>query len=326
VGTWQWVAIYNGDSNNATANSGCTNEPVTVTQASPTIGTTASPTSEVAGSSALNDSALLSSGNGPTGTITFYLFSPTQSCSTTPAAGTYSYTYQVKVTGNGTYSTTADTHQIIPITVGTWHWLAVYSGDSNNTGTNSGCTSEPVVVTAPASKGFTMGFWGNNNGHAVLDPDHNGDIDLSGVDTTFTIGINAAGLRYATVATIKQSDKIVGVSIGACTKTDSFNLSCTKLPGGLQVQTLNVLAGQTLAAEYNFAYVSGFSSQTLGFLGCTIPTSLKAAPYNLSASSTMAQVIAVANYLIAHAVTGGSTTQQAAGDMNSLLGQCVNVK
>jgi hypothetical protein len=98
------------------------------------------------------------------------------------------------------------------------------------------------------------------------------------------------------------------------------------LPHGLQVNTLNVLASQTLAAEYNVAYINGFSGQTLGSLGCAVPISLKAAPYSLSSSSTMAQVIAAANLLIGQAVQGGTTSQTTAGDMAGLLGGCVNTQ
>ncbi len=42
VGTYQWTATYNGDTNNAAVTSGCTAEPVVITQAAPTIATTPS--------------------------------------------------------------------------------------------------------------------------------------------------------------------------------------------------------------------------------------------------------------------------------------------
>ena len=147
AGTWHWLAVYSGDSNNSGTNSGCTSEPVTVGLQSPSLGTTANPTTELVGSGPLADSATLSGGYNPGGTITFYLFSPSQTCSTTPGAGSYTFHQQFSVTsGNGTYGPT--TGGPTPNSAGTWHWLAVYSGDSNNNGTNSGCTSEPVIVSA----------------------------------------------------------------------------------------------------------------------------------------------------------------------------------
>ena len=118
---------------------GCVPQKVT-----PTITTTANPTSGSIGGAGLNDSAHLSGGNSPGGTIDFYLFKPSQTCTTSPGAGTYTFHQSVSVTsGNGTYSTSGGPS---PNSLGTWHWLAVYSGDSNNYGANSGCTTEPVTV------------------------------------------------------------------------------------------------------------------------------------------------------------------------------------
>ncbi len=143
LGTWHWLAVYSGDAGNKAANSGCSSEPVTVSVASPTLTTSANPSSASLGSGTLNDSGTLSGGTSPTGTITFYLFNPSQTCSTTPASGSYTFKDAVTVSGNGTYNTTGGPS---PNALGTWHWLAVYSGDTDNNGTNSGCTSEPVVV------------------------------------------------------------------------------------------------------------------------------------------------------------------------------------
>ncbi len=42
VGTFHWTATYNGDTNNTAVTSGCTAEPVVITQATPTIATTPS--------------------------------------------------------------------------------------------------------------------------------------------------------------------------------------------------------------------------------------------------------------------------------------------
>ncbi len=43
MGTYQWVATYNGDTNNTAVTSVCGAEPVTIGKAAPTILTTASP-------------------------------------------------------------------------------------------------------------------------------------------------------------------------------------------------------------------------------------------------------------------------------------------
>jgi hypothetical protein len=143
VGTWHWLAVYSGDTNNNGANSGCTTEPVVVSQQSPALTTTAAPSSVIIGGSSLNDTAHLTGGASPTGTITFYLFDPSQTCSATPSASAFHQV--VTVDGDADYSTTGGFASNV---VGTWHWLAVYSGDTDNAGTDSGCTTEPVTVTA----------------------------------------------------------------------------------------------------------------------------------------------------------------------------------
>ena len=74
TGTYQWDATYSGDGNNNTASdTGAATEQVTVSAASPTITTTPSPTTAPVGAT-LQDSADLTGGYHPTGTITFRLY------------------------------------------------------------------------------------------------------------------------------------------------------------------------------------------------------------------------------------------------------------
>ena len=79
TGTYQWDASYSGDTNNLPASDdGATDEQVPVSPASPAIATTPSPTSVTLGTTpvTLSDSAVLSGGYFPTGTITFILAAP----------------------------------------------------------------------------------------------------------------------------------------------------------------------------------------------------------------------------------------------------------
>ena len=59
-------------------------------------------------------------------------------------------------------------------------------------------------------------------------------------------------------------------------------------------------------------------------LGCTAKITAPLTALGLSATSTVNQVLAVANDLIDRSTSAGSTTQSQAGAMNSLLGDCVN--
>jgi uncharacterized repeat protein (TIGR01451 family) len=145
IGTDYWVATYNGDSNNNPVTSGTGLEPVTITMATPTISTTPSPATVTLGATAppiLTDSAVLSSGFQPTGTITFTLF---YNGGTTPVD-----TETVTVNGNGSYTT--PTGFKLPATgavTGTYQWNTSYSGDTNNNSvTNNNAVNERVTVSA----------------------------------------------------------------------------------------------------------------------------------------------------------------------------------
>ena len=108
--------------------------------ATPTVTTTPSAGGTV-NSVVLNDSATLSGGSSPGGSITFDLYSPSQTC----GSGAPAYTQTVTVSGNGSYSTT---NTVAANAAGTWSWTAMYSGDSANNGASSTCGQETVKVTA----------------------------------------------------------------------------------------------------------------------------------------------------------------------------------
>ena len=91
-GTYYWLATYNGDANNS-VNTSCggsdPNEQITVNTASPGMTTQASPTSATVGVGiTVTDTATLTGGDSPSGTVTFGLYTDT-TCTTavTPAVG-----------------------------------------------------------------------------------------------------------------------------------------------------------------------------------------------------------------------------------------------
>jgi predicted outer membrane repeat protein len=98
--------------------------------ANPTLTTTAT---DASGASTLvSDSATLSGGSNPTGSITFKLYGP----SATPACTDLVFTSSpVTVSGNGTYGPVS----FSPTAVGTYYWVASYSGDGNNNPVSGTC-------------------------------------------------------------------------------------------------------------------------------------------------------------------------------------------
>ena len=114
VGTFHWTATYNGDTNNAAVTSGCTAEPVVITQATPTIATT--PSAGGAVGTSISDTATVSGGFTPTGNVTFNLFAPTDTtCTGTPVFTATNRPLTAGSATSGPFSTTA---------VGTFHWTA----------------------------------------------------------------------------------------------------------------------------------------------------------------------------------------------------------
>jgi uncharacterized repeat protein (TIGR01451 family) len=134
----------------------------------------------VDGTVALTDTATLSGGNAvATGTITFTLY---DNANCTHSVGTATAT--VNSADNDQYTSSP---AIVVSATGTYHWVASYDGDANNTGTTSACgapNENPVVNPRPTS------LTTNAGGPFVLGA--NGTVDLS--DTaTLSGGTSAAG-------------------------------------------------------------------------------------------------------------------------------------
>ncbi|HET7419064.1 MAG TPA: Ig-like domain-containing protein [Candidatus Dormibacteraeota bacterium] len=137
-GAWHWSATFVSADKDANQDVTSADEPVTVNKAAPTISTVPSSTSTPPKvGDTLKDTATLSHGYHPTGTITFTLTDPDGKAFGTPE--------QVTVDGNGDYSTATG---YVADKVGTWYWTAAYSGDTNNDPVTSGPTDEPVVIMA----------------------------------------------------------------------------------------------------------------------------------------------------------------------------------
>ena len=149
TGIYEWVVTYSGDSNNNTVSSTKGNEPETVIPASPTLGTVPDVAVAIGSGTTLTDSATLLDGYNPTGTITFTLYAPDDT--------TVVDTESVTVSGNGTYSTPGG---YLPVSLGTYQWVASYGGDSNNNSVAESLGNEPVAVE-PASPTLIASAGGN---------------------------------------------------------------------------------------------------------------------------------------------------------------------
>jgi hypothetical protein len=137
TGDYFWRAVYSGDANNDGASSVCTSEHLVVTKKKPSIATTLSAT-EIPVGGTVHDSATLTDATpDASGTVTYSVYTDSACSVLAYAAGTVTVTNGVVPDSN-------------PITfnlAGDFFWQAVYSGDGNNEGATSVCTSEHLVVT-----------------------------------------------------------------------------------------------------------------------------------------------------------------------------------
>ena len=150
-GTYTWTAHYNGDDNNAAANDqGGTAEQVTIDPNSPTLETTAIPSTGNLGVR-LQDTATLAGGFNPTGSITFRLYAPGVNPISPAATATYTETVN-GVNGDGTYHTTVG---FVSNATGIWHWVATYNGNPNNNLASNDPLDEPVTIAPVADIALT---------------------------------------------------------------------------------------------------------------------------------------------------------------------------
>ena len=133
AGSYSFQAVYSGDANFTGSTSTC--EPLTITQAAPTIATTPSAGGQVGIS--VSDTATLSGGFNPTGTVTFDLFGPGDATCGGDAVFTSTNTLSARSATSDTFPTTV---------AGTYEWMATYNGDVNNAAVTSLCGDESVVL------------------------------------------------------------------------------------------------------------------------------------------------------------------------------------
>lgn len=145
AGTYYWTAVYSGDALNNQAISPCRapNESVTVAKAKPSLSTQSSGDNLVG--APVSDTATLTGGFNPGGTVTFRLYSDA-AC-----------TAQVFTSTGQATAGTATSGWFTPTTAGAYRWVAVYSGDVNNEAATGACgdPGESVALAPFAPPAFT---------------------------------------------------------------------------------------------------------------------------------------------------------------------------
>jgi hypothetical protein len=158
-GTPTGVGTFTGtvDAANGVGIDATQNYSITVGKAQPTITATAGATVVLGTGARLTATAKLASGFQETGTLTFRLYAP---------SGLVVDTETVTVSGNGSYGTP---HGYLPVVKGTYQWVVIYGGDTDNNGANTvrGRTNEGVIGPGVTVAGTTLYLVGGNTNDGV---------------------------------------------------------------------------------------------------------------------------------------------------------------
>ena len=223
-GTYNWVATYNGDNANLQATSGCGSESVVVGKASPTIVTTASDGGPVG--TQIHDTAQVSGGANPTGTVSFFLYPPSDTdCTSGNSPG---WVQHVDVTLGADGSATSAATPFTTTQVGTYNWIATYNGDANNDSATTKCSDEQVTIGKDPTTVSTIASAGGVVGTAIHDSAHvTGTFQPTGT-VTFTLygptdtTCSGAGIFTSTVA-LDASGNAVSASFSATATAGTYN-------------------------------------------------------------------------------------------------------
>lgn len=283
----------------------------------PTIATTPSGATSVGGS--ISDTARLTGGTSPTGSVTFLLYAPGDTTCSTPVA-----TRTVPLSGN-----TASSGPVGVSTAGIYSWVATYHGDAANSATTSPCGSEKVVVTAQTLTGRAYGLsaratlLGLTLVNVPRTPD-TGAVSTTGSSTTSTpcvatvgglVGAHALCANVTTVAspasstaTASVADATVGV-LGIPTVTigavqSSSTTACSGSSGSITIAYLAVGGTVVIAHPTQVAPNTGISvgvvslllNEQIGFTGPDRGLTVNAVHVNVNTLG-----LAVVNVVVASA-------------------------
>ena len=180
-GSYNWVAVYSGDANYASVTSPCgaPNETSTVGKASPTISTQAS-AGGILGVP-VTDTATVTGGLSPTGTVTFRLFSD-NTCAT-----------QVFTSSSALAGGMATSAGFTPGAAGTYYWTAAYSGDASNNPATAPCNApnESVVITPFQAPTYTSTIAGDLSGPVTVSSGQS--VLIAGARVTGPVSVEPGG-------------------------------------------------------------------------------------------------------------------------------------
>lgn len=284
----------------------------------PAIGTTASPSTLLGGP--IRDSASLTGGNSPTGTVTFKAYGPNDAT----CAGPVAFSSVVAVSGNASYQSAPFT----PTAVGTYRWTADYSGDVNNNPVSSPCNApnESQAVNPFAPPPCTLNLTGDVAGPITVNA--GASVCVNNARITGPVTVNAGGALTVTAS------RIAGGVVASSPAFLSLCGSQVSAPVGNPAQGV-VVTGATVPVRIGdpangcaLNYVVGDVSVSSTTAGVTIGGNSVSRNTNVN-NNTVGNVVVKANTISGTlACAGNNPPPTNAGQPNTAgakTGQCVGL-
>jgi hypothetical protein len=238
------------------------------TKVSPSITTTLSATSVNIGDP-VHDSATLTGATGDAGgTVTYSAYAGANTCSGTDLLNS------TKTVTNGIVP---DSDAFTPTAAGTYSFQAVYSGDANNNGATSDCSTEQLLVKANPSITTTLSATSVDVGSTVQDSAtlSGATSDAGGIVTytvytnnTCTTGARDAGTVTVTNGVVPDSNALAFNSTGTFywqafysgdTNNNGATSTCTDETLVVNKLQPNAATAQNLIPNDNFTLSGGFN-------------------------------------------------------------------
>ena len=178
AGTYYFVAAYSGDANDEAARSGCNSDPIAVGPGVEAITVQTSSNTVAVGEGVYASAVIAFSRSGADGTVTYDVYN-NDSCS---GGGLVTTLGPVRVT-KGVVPNSPN--WVATGVTGTYHFVAVYSGDSNHKSAASGCNGASVLVSSASPPGVTTTL-SNNPGTSSYQPNTSTTTTKPSAPTTTT--------------------------------------------------------------------------------------------------------------------------------------------
>jgi fibronectin-binding autotransporter adhesin len=225
-----------------------------VTPVAPVLVTSASPGGALG--TALFDTATLTGGASPTGTLTFTLYGPDDAACSTAVA----FLTSRAVAGNGSYQSAAFT----PSAQGVYRWVANYSGDGNNAAVTTAC-GDPVETVTIGKSNQTISF-------GALPPRNLGDSPFT-VSATASSGLAVTFSSLTPSVCTVSGNTVTLVAGGTCTiaADQAGDASYNPAPQVTRSFTVTSACSGIAPSQLPFGVVGLNYSQTLTLSGGTAP-------------------------------------------------------